>query len=49
MVDGFTTKYAISTYHHSTIFQLYREGQIYWGKQEYTEKTTTLTQVTDKL
>ena len=30
--------------------QLYRSGQFYcWGKPEYTEKTTDLSQVTDKL
>ena len=34
----------------STIFQLYRGQQFYgWRKQEYTEKTTNLAQVTDKL
>ena len=33
----------------STIFQLYRGGQLYWwGKPEYPEKTTDLSLITDK-
>ena len=34
----------------SATFLLYRGGQFYWWrKQEYPEKTTDLTQITDKL
>jgi hypothetical protein len=34
----------------SNIFQIYRGGKFYWWrKSEYPEKTTVLSQVTDKL
>ena len=35
---------------HSKIFQLYRDSHFYWWrKPEYPEKTTDLSQLTDKL
>jgi hypothetical protein len=39
-----------SNYYPRNIFQLSRGGQFYWwGKREYPEKTSSLSQVTDKL
>ena len=41
-------KYCLTPF--STIFQLNQGSQFYWWKkQEYQEKTTNLSQVTDKL
>jgi hypothetical protein len=49
MVVGFTTTYIISAY-HPTMFQLYRGDQLYWWrKPEDPEKTTDMSQFTDKL
>jgi hypothetical protein len=45
-----TFEYIVDLTQHSTIVQLYHGGHVYWwGKPEYPEKTTDLSQVTNKL
>jgi hypothetical protein len=47
---GFTTTYEIGTYHHYRCEFESRSYQFYWwSKPDYPEKTTDLSQVTDKL
>jgi hypothetical protein len=49
-IEGYGFMVFNATFNNISVTNVYRGGQLYWwGNPEYTEKTTSLSQVTDKL